>query len=127
VCHETDGYLNVGRDHWFFCEAHKTKWGAGAKLFSSSMVDTPDQQRAQQEKIGFMEFRRVEPHFQLTEDSPSCCYCDVCEAEWTNENLDVEFGDSKLMGFCAVCRTASCNANSPDSIAYFGVCPVCHH
>lgn len=43
-----------------------------------------------------------------------------------NENLDVEFGDPQLMGYCAVCGTAPCNANNPDNVAYFGVCPKCH-
>ncbi len=33
-CGNTDGYLNVGPDHWFFCHRHKTKWRAGSNLFS---------------------------------------------------------------------------------------------
>jgi hypothetical protein len=43
-----------------------------------------------------------------------------------NENLDVAWGDPKLMDLCAVCGTAPCNANNPDNVAYFGVCPMCH-
>lgn len=33
-CGRTDGYLNIGRDHWFSCFAHRVKWLAGSNLFS---------------------------------------------------------------------------------------------
>ena len=33
-CGQNDGYLNDERDHWFFCDRHKTKWHAGSNLFS---------------------------------------------------------------------------------------------
>ncbi len=33
-CGNTDGYLNVGPDHWFVCHRHKTRWRAGSNLFS---------------------------------------------------------------------------------------------
>ena len=41
--------------------------------------------------------------------------------------FDVDFGDPEMMGFCAVCGSAPCRADDPDNIAYFGVCPTCHH
>ncbi len=25
-CQGTDGYLNIGRFHWFVCDVHKTRW-----------------------------------------------------------------------------------------------------
>lgn len=34
-CGRSDGYLNVGSAHWFFCEAHKIKWCIGENIFSS--------------------------------------------------------------------------------------------
>lgn len=34
-CGRTDGFLNVGRSHWFICKQHKTKWCVGSNLFSS--------------------------------------------------------------------------------------------
>ena len=34
-CHGSDGYLNIGRDHWFHCEEHKVAWRVGSNLFSS--------------------------------------------------------------------------------------------
>ena len=33
-CGRNNGYLNVGRDHWFICDRHKTKWLAGSNLFT---------------------------------------------------------------------------------------------
>jgi hypothetical protein len=34
TCHETDGFLNIGRDHWFVCHRHRVKWHVGSNLFS---------------------------------------------------------------------------------------------
>ncbi len=39
-CHGSDGYLNIGRNHWFYCEAHRVKWCAGENLFSSWRSET---------------------------------------------------------------------------------------
>ena len=35
VCHNTDGCLNIERDHWFVCHEHRVRWFIGANLFSS--------------------------------------------------------------------------------------------
>lgn len=34
TCHKTNGFLNVGRDHWFVCDRHRSKWWVGSNLFS---------------------------------------------------------------------------------------------
>jgi hypothetical protein len=34
-CGGTHGCMNIGRDHWFVCDDHKTKWLVGSNLFSS--------------------------------------------------------------------------------------------
>jgi hypothetical protein len=34
-CGRNDGYLNVGRTHWFVCHAHRVRWNIGSNLFSS--------------------------------------------------------------------------------------------
>jgi len=34
VCSQTNGCLNIGRNFWFVCHQHKTKWFAGNSLFS---------------------------------------------------------------------------------------------
>ncbi len=31
---------NIGREHWFFCTEHKTKWCAGENLMSSYQHET---------------------------------------------------------------------------------------
>ena len=33
-CGRNDGYMNIGREHWFVCNRHKTKWLIGSNLFS---------------------------------------------------------------------------------------------
>lgn len=35
ICKGQDGFMNVGREHWFVCQEHKTKWFVGSNLFSS--------------------------------------------------------------------------------------------
>jgi hypothetical protein len=35
ACGKNDGYRNVGREHWFYCDEHKVRWIAGVNLFSS--------------------------------------------------------------------------------------------
>ena len=42
VCGKTDGYLNVGRNHWFVCREHKKKWCAGSNLFSDWRDETEE-------------------------------------------------------------------------------------
>ena len=33
-CGKNDEFMNVGREHWFVCNRHKTKWWIGSNLFS---------------------------------------------------------------------------------------------
>ena len=33
-CGRHDGYLNIEREHWFYCERHRRKWCIGMNLFS---------------------------------------------------------------------------------------------
>lgn len=60
-CGKTDGYINIGRSHWFSCEKHKTKWCIGSNLFSSWKDETEEEQRAIFDKLGFGNFKEVEP------------------------------------------------------------------
>jgi hypothetical protein len=34
-CGTHDGFLSVGREHWFICHMHRVKWCVGANLFDS--------------------------------------------------------------------------------------------
>jgi hypothetical protein len=35
TCHKNNGYLNIGRQHWFVCHEHRVTWCVGENLFSS--------------------------------------------------------------------------------------------
>ncbi|MGJ8583878.1 MAG: hypothetical protein ACSHXD_07305 [Marinosulfonomonas sp.] len=50
VCKNYSGCLNIGRDHWFYCETHKTKWWIGSNLFSSWRNQT-DEEHSQNASI----------------------------------------------------------------------------
>lgn len=41
-CGGEDGYLNVGRGHWFLCDLHRTKWFVGSNLFSSCRYESEE-------------------------------------------------------------------------------------
>jgi hypothetical protein len=34
TCGSNDGFLIIGRDHWFICKEHRVKWLVGSNLFS---------------------------------------------------------------------------------------------
>lgn len=34
-CGQECPYLNLGRDHWFYCDAHRVRWRGGSNVFSS--------------------------------------------------------------------------------------------
>ena len=58
-CGKTDGYVNIGRNHWFVCDQHKTKWCAGSNLFSSWKDETEEEQRRLFEPVA--DYQIVEP------------------------------------------------------------------
>jgi hypothetical protein len=60
-CPNNDGYINVGRSHWFLCHQHKTKWCAGANLFSSWREQTEEEQRRIYATYGVGQYQEVEP------------------------------------------------------------------
>lgn len=61
-CGGSDGYFNSGRDHWFRCDEHKTRWLVGANLFSSWREETEaDWQKNRQTYGGYREVAPVMP------------------------------------------------------------------
>ena len=58
-CGDTNGYLNVGGNHWFVCDAHKTKWCVGYGLFSSWQEESESAWAANAAKLETM--REVDP------------------------------------------------------------------
>jgi hypothetical protein len=63
ICKKTDGYLNIGRNHWFMCLEHRTRWCIGSNLFSSWRDETEAEQRRECEKIAFDTFKDVKPFY----------------------------------------------------------------
>jgi hypothetical protein len=51
TCRKTDGYVNVGRDHWFVCDEHRVRWCVGSNLFSSWRGETEAEQQAHWERV----------------------------------------------------------------------------
>jgi len=49
-CGKSDGFVNLGKEHWFICRDHKTKWFAGVNLFEG----WENQTVAQTENIAVM-------------------------------------------------------------------------
>jgi hypothetical protein len=63
TCHKTDGYINVGRSHWFLCDEHKVKWLIGANLFSSWRHESEEDQRKIYYDRGVDKYKEVEPFY----------------------------------------------------------------
>ena len=42
ICGKTDGYLNIFKNHWFYCSKHKKRWLAGYNLFSGWYGETEE-------------------------------------------------------------------------------------
>ena len=41
-CSKCFGMMNIGREHWGYCDDHKTKWHVGSNLFSSWRVQNEE-------------------------------------------------------------------------------------
>ncbi len=70
TCHKTDGYVNVGNDHWFICKQHRAKWCIGANLFSSAMEESDEEKRREYEELGLDTYTAVEnPYYGVNDYS----------------------------------------------------------
>ena len=58
-CGRADGFVNIGRVQVFFCNQHRTKWWAGANLFSGRCDENPE--IWEENKRQLAAFRDVEP------------------------------------------------------------------
>jgi len=41
TCSKSDGYFNISRDHYGFCDIHKTAWYLGSNLFTDWRDEDP--------------------------------------------------------------------------------------
>jgi hypothetical protein len=78
-CGKNDGFINVGRSHWFFCKEHRVKWCAGANLFSSWRHETEAEQRRIYNEIGLGEFEELGGVAERAESIISS-RCPICGA-----------------------------------------------
>ena len=51
--------MNVWRSHWFVCDTHKTKWCAGANIFSSWMEGSQQDWECNAKSLG--NYEEVDP------------------------------------------------------------------
>lgn len=61
TCKKSDGYINIGKGHWFYCREHKVRWFVGSNLFSSWRDETEEEQHAQYAELGMGDFWDVVP------------------------------------------------------------------
>ena len=53
-CGGVDGMLNVGRNHWFYCEKHGLCWSGGYGLFTIPDDETEANWRSNAERLSSM-------------------------------------------------------------------------
>lgn len=70
ACGYTDGYINIGRGHWFYCVVHKVRWFVGSNLFSDWRHETEADQKRRYDELGFHEFTEREPAKPIVADLP---------------------------------------------------------
>ena len=61
TCGQTDGYLNVDRDHYFVCHEHKLRWLIGSNLFSTWRDEDPDVWQKNSDLLSG--YREIRPHY----------------------------------------------------------------
>jgi hypothetical protein len=68
-CGDSEGYVNVGGNHWFRCDRHKTKWCAGYNLFSGWRDETEEEWQRNADMLAGYE--TVEPIRPPSVEEPS--------------------------------------------------------
>ena len=61
-CGESDGYLNVWREHWAICHEHRTKWAIGSNLFPLGQDENMEVWEQNADELSY--YRLVEPSLQ---------------------------------------------------------------
>jgi hypothetical protein len=50
-CGQSDGYMNIGGNHWFVCDTHNAAWCCGYNLFSGWRDESRDLHEANERKL----------------------------------------------------------------------------
>lgn len=61
ICGRNDGYLNLGRAHWFYCRQHQTRWLGGDDVFNTWRTERVDDWKKNSHDIG--QFKIVQAAF----------------------------------------------------------------
>ena len=56
---DTSCYLNIGKDHWIYCDKHRVCWPIGYNLFSSWQEETEEDWERNRQQL--KDYRVVEP------------------------------------------------------------------
>ena len=75
-CGGHDGFLYNGRDNWFICDTHLTKWLVGSGLFSSWEYMTDDELSEQRDLL--LGYRVVKPIYEHGARRPLHSDNDIC-------------------------------------------------
>jgi hypothetical protein len=67
-CGTTDGYLNVGSEHWGVCDRDGTRWRIGADRYADWRGETPADWDLNRTYL--QGYRVVEPRWIRPEDAP---------------------------------------------------------
>lgn len=107
-CGQTDGYLNVGKSHYFTCKTHRVYWGIGSGLFSSCQYESQAKWKKNAQMLE--QFTEVEPIYPEVEAGVLAikgaetrqkaahsrrCECPECISyiKWRPEPLQFDFAD----------------------------------
>lgn len=67
-CGRSDGYMNIGADHYGSCETHKTKWYFGSNLFSCWRHETDEDWRRNEDILeDYLDVKPIHPEPTLEE------------------------------------------------------------
>jgi hypothetical protein len=61
MCLEMSGYINIGSQHWFYCNQHGTKWYFGSNLFSTWKDQPEKEQKGIFDELDFGSYTEIEP------------------------------------------------------------------
>ena len=89
-CGGSDGLLYSGRDNWFFCDSHLTKWWVGSNLFSGWRFLTHEELTEQHDRL--FEYREVEPVYPEPTEEDIRYQAKMEEARKVDQGYGVYFG-----------------------------------
>lgn len=126
TCLNTDGYINIGRVHWFVCHEHRARWCIGSNLSSTWMDQTEDDWARDCERIrAYAEIEPVHPgiptrrrgsrelvietasRFRRDVEAKPCAYCGGDASGWKPLGLRLVVGSvvpgGEVEPLCIVC------------------------